>query len=140
VLEDGVHAAAVGRLGVQALARHPDLSGGGLLEAGEDSQERGFSRAALAEDGEEFSFGDFERDVSQHDVFAEVLGAGGAGPPRCGAWLTAGCDCGFHPKCQGYRYWCCLQFPDRSPPATHAEGTARTPRQSSWYMAPRGTF
>ena len=45
-----------------------------LLETGNDPQQGRFARAALAENGEEFAFGDFQRNISQNDILAKTLG------------------------------------------------------------------
>ncbi len=74
VLEDCVHLAFVGRKGIEAVAFHPEFAGGGVFESGDDAEERGFSRAAFAEDGEEFAFGDVESDVAEDDVLAKGFG------------------------------------------------------------------
>src|SRR5882757_808483 len=74
VLEDGVDAALVRSEGVQALAAHPDFAAAGLLEAGDETQQRCFARTAFTEEGKEFSRGDFERDVLQDFVRAETFG------------------------------------------------------------------
>ncbi len=82
VLKDGVHAAAESWLGIETFAGHPDFSRSGLLEAGENTKESGFAGAAFAEDGEKFPFRNFERDVAQDDVLAEMLGDGAEGEQR----------------------------------------------------------
>ena len=73
-LEDGVHASPVRRKSIQALAAHPDFAAAGLLEARDEAQQRRFAGTAFTEEGEEFSRGDFERDVLQDFVRAETFG------------------------------------------------------------------
>jgi hypothetical protein len=40
---------------------HPDFSGAGLFESGDEAQQRGFAGAAFAEQREKFSGGNLER-------------------------------------------------------------------------------
>src|SRR5579863_3052400 len=72
-LEDGVHAALVGRESVQSFAAHPQFAASGLLEAGDQTQQRCFAGAALSEQGEKFACGNFKRDVLQDFARAETL-------------------------------------------------------------------
>ena len=74
MLKHGIHAAAVGRLVVESLVSHPDFARGRGLEARDNPQQRGFARAAFAEDREKFSFRNFQRNVPQHHILAEILG------------------------------------------------------------------
>ncbi len=64
---------------IEALAGHPDLAGSRLLEASDDSQQGGFAGSALTEDGEEFAFRDFERNILQDDIPTQMLGDGADG-------------------------------------------------------------
>ena len=56
------------------LAGDPDHSPVGLLEAGDDPQERRFARAARPEQRGQRSLGDVERDVVERGEVAELLG------------------------------------------------------------------
>jgi hypothetical protein len=51
---------------IKAFTAHPELTGVGVLEARYNTQQRGLARTAFAQDGEKFTFGDFEGDVAQN--------------------------------------------------------------------------
>src|SRR6266481_61297 len=74
ILEDGVHAAFVGRESVQAFAAHPELATRGLFETGDQSEQCGFTGTTFAEQGKELTGGNFERDVLQDFARAETFG------------------------------------------------------------------
>src|SRR5579859_6214709 len=74
VLEDSVNAALVRRQSVQALAAHPDFAAAGLLETCDQAEQRCFAGTAFTEKSEEFSRGDFERDVLEDFARAETFG------------------------------------------------------------------
>src|ERR1700739_378123 len=119
VLEDGIHAALVGRQGVQALAAHPDFAAAGLLESRDEAEQGGFAGAAFAEQGEKFSRGNFERNTLQDFARAEAFGDAAdfeqdiSGSRDCGSLSRAG---------NGLRH-----------------GAAFTSFQISMYFARRGT-
>ena len=73
VLENGVHPAAIGRQYVQPLLLHPDFAAVGLFEAGDQTEEGGFARAAFAQDGEELTGGDVQRHAIQHGGRCEAF-------------------------------------------------------------------
>jgi hypothetical protein len=73
VLKHGIYTPTIWWLLVQALLAHPKLSGTGVLEPGDDSQQRGFARAALTEDGEKFPLSNIKRNIPQYTVLAKVL-------------------------------------------------------------------
>ena len=73
VLEDGVDRAIVGGLGVEARAVHANFAGGGLLEAGDQAEQRGFAGAGFAEESEEFAGGDVEAQAFQDFVGSETF-------------------------------------------------------------------
>ncbi len=74
MLEDGVDAALVGRKRVEARAAHPDFAGGGLFEASDEAEKRGFAGAAFAEQGEKFAGCDLQADVFQDRAGTEIFG------------------------------------------------------------------
>ena len=74
MLENGVDAAPVGRKVVEALAAHQNFAGTGAFESGDDAQQRGFARTALAQDGEKFSLGNLQGNVAQDGRLPERLG------------------------------------------------------------------
>lgn len=59
---------------IEALSSHQDFAGVDGFKAGDDAQESCFAGAALAEDGEEFAFGDIEGDAAKDRGFSERLG------------------------------------------------------------------
>src|SRR4030095_3871768 len=66
LLKDGVDAAAERRQQVEPLAAHPDFAFVELLESGNQSQQRGFSRSALAQNREECALDDVDGHAAQH--------------------------------------------------------------------------
>src|SRR6266404_3683075 len=72
-LEDGIHAALVGRERIEALVAHPDFAGGGLFETGNEAEKRGLARAALAEESKKFASGDSQRDILEDLGGAETF-------------------------------------------------------------------
>ena len=74
ILEDSVDATAIRRKGVETRATHPNFAGGGLFETGDEAEQRGFSGAAFAEKGEEFTGGDFETNIFEDALGTEIFG------------------------------------------------------------------
>jgi hypothetical protein len=72
-LEDETGAALVGAFVRDVLARERDLARVGILEAGDDAQQRGLAAAARPEQRDEFARADLERDVAQGREFLEAL-------------------------------------------------------------------
>ena len=66
MLEDGVYAAAIGRERIQALAIHPDFSGGWLFESRDETEQRGFARATVSQEGEKLTGRNFEGQLAQN--------------------------------------------------------------------------
>ena len=58
---------------VEPLAFQKNLSGGGLLESGNDAQQSRFARAAFAEECKKFAALDIERDGFKNTLRAEAL-------------------------------------------------------------------
>src|SRR2546425_1888950 len=74
MLELGLHAALVRGKRVQPLAAHPDFTRGRLFESRDQTKKRGFAGTAFAEQREEFSRSDIQRNVLQYITRAEALG------------------------------------------------------------------
>ncbi len=73
ILEDGVHAACIGRERVETLVAHPDFAGGGLFETGDQAEKRGLAGTACAEQREEFAGGDLQRNIFEDLGGAETF-------------------------------------------------------------------
>src|ERR1700681_4264337 len=76
VLEHGVDEAFVRGHGVEAFAAHPDFAGGRLFKSGDQPQQGGLARAALAEQGEELARRDLQGKALQYFNTAKALGDG----------------------------------------------------------------
>src|SRR5271170_922842 len=72
-LKDGVDRPTMRLQSVEALAFEKELSRGRLLKSGDDAQQGGFARAALAEQSQEFAAIDVERDGIEHALRAKAL-------------------------------------------------------------------
>ena len=96
VLENGVHAAFVGREGVEPFAAHPDLTSGRLLESGDQAKKRCLSGTTFAKQSEKFSRSDVQGDALEHFASAKTLGYAAhlqEHSGRCSVeWLRVGYD------------------------------------------------
>ena len=71
VLKNRVDAAPVRRQVIETLTPHENLAGSRGLKTGDDTEQRSLARTAFAQNGEEFSLGDFQGNIAQYRVFPE---------------------------------------------------------------------
>src|SRR6266567_9431075 len=74
MLEHGIHVALEGRERVQPFSAHPNFSGRGLFESGDQTKQSGFAGTAFAEQRKEFPRSDIQRYVFQHIARTEAFG------------------------------------------------------------------
>src|SRR5439155_11373513 len=142
VLKDRVHTAAIWRQRIEPLTAHKDLTGIGALESADDAQQSGLSRSALAEDSEEFAFGNIERDVAQDrrgsERFRNFVDAEEGGDRSDCSWRDLGLSEAGHLVCTHEQRKGDALTATGEMPARYC--AAFTSFQISLYLARRGTF